>query len=79
MYLWDRFSRSLINQRQRYQADGIPAKDLTRTLIYAAMEMLLDHNGKPGRHCLLKAICETAANPIHRNNVFDEIVHLILT
>lgn len=79
MYLWDRFSRSLIDQRQRYEADRSLAKDLTRTLIYAALEMLLDRHGRPGRHCLLQAICETAEHPIDRNNVFDEILHLILT
>lgn len=79
MYLWNRFSRSLIEQRQHYVANGTVNRDLTRSLIYAALEMLLDRNGKPGRQCLLKAICEAVEHPIERNNVLDEVVHLILT
>lgn len=79
IYLWDRFSRSLIDQRRRYDADGTFTKDLTRSLVYAALEMFLDRKGKPGRQCLLKAMCEAAEHPIERINVFDEIAHLVLT
>lgn len=79
MFLWNRFSRSLIGQRQLYDRDGTFAKDLTRDLVYSAIEMFLDHKGKPGRQCMLKAICEAAEHPIERSNIFDEIVHLVLT
>lgn len=79
IFLWDRFSRSLIDQRRRFDTDGMYTKDLTRSLIYAALEMFLDRNGRPGRQCLLKAICEAAEHPIARTSVFDEIAHLVLT
>lgn len=79
IFLWDRFARSLVDQRRRYDADSIFGKDLTRTLVYAALEMFLDRQGKPGRKCLLKAICEAAEHPIAQNSIFDEIVHLVLT
>lgn len=79
IFLWDRFSRSLIDQRRRYDTDGMFVKDLTRSLVYAALEMFLDRQGKPGRQCLLKAICEVVEHPIERNGVFEEIVHLVLT
>lgn len=79
MYLWDRFSRSLIDQRQQFESDGTFTKDFTRSLLYTAVETFLERKGKPGRQCLLKAICNAAENPIERNNVFDEVVHLALT
>lgn len=79
MYIWQKFARSLVDQRRQYDADGMFVKDLTRSLVYAALEMFLDRKGKPGRKCLLKAICEAAEHPIERNSVFDVIVHLVLT
>lgn len=55
------------------------AKDLTRQLIYGAIEIFLNNKGKSGRQCLLKSICDAAEHPIIRGNIFDEIVHVILT
>lgn len=79
MFIWQKLARSLIDQRRQYDADGIFVKDLTRSLVYAALEMFLDRKGKPGRICLLKAICEAAEHPIKQNSIFDAIVHLVLT
>lgn len=78
-FLWNRFSRSLVNQRRQYDLDGSFKRDLTRELVYGAIELFLEHKGKPGRECLLKAICEAAEHPIQRTGVFEEIMHLILT
>lgn len=78
-YLWNVFSRSLVNQRRRFDVDGTYNNDGTRDIFYAAIEMFLNHRGKAGRDCLLKAICDIAAHPIEVKNIFDEIIHLILT
>lgn len=78
-FLWNRFARDLRTQKQLYDRQGVYLKDLTRELIYGAMELFLDSKGKPGRQCLLKSICDAAAHPIVRGGVFEEIVHLVLT
>jgi len=78
-YLWDRWARDLRTQKKLYDLEGAHSKDLTRELIYGAMELFWDSKGKPGRECLLKSICDVAGHPIHRGGVFEEIVHLILT
>lgn len=76
---WTSFSRSLIDQRRRYDAGELVFKDSTRNLIYGAVEMFMNGRGKPGRQCLLKAICQVAEHPIETTSVFDQIVHLVLT
>lgn len=76
---WDKFSRSLDDQRKKYDADGTFAQDGTRQFVYKALEIFMDRKGKNGKECLLKAICEAAVHPIHRGGVFDEVVHLVLT
>lgn len=78
-YLWQFFARDLQRQRQMYDENGVYFKDLTRQLIYGAMEIFYDSRGKPGRNCLLKSICDVAEHPIARDGIFEEIVHLVLT
>lgn len=78
-YLWNRFSRDLRTHKKLYDEQGVYTKDLTRELIYGAMELFWDTKGKPGRECLLKSICDAAEHPIQRGGVFEEIIHLILT
>lgn len=79
IFIWDRFTRDLREQRKSFETNGLHERDLTRDLIYGAIELYLDKSGKPGRECLLKAICDAAEHPIHCDGVFEEIVHLILT
>lgn len=78
-FLWTRFARDLRSQRKLYDQNGIYSKDLTRELVYGAMELFMEVKGKPGRECLLKSICDAAEHPIVHGSVFDEIVHLILS
>lgn len=78
-YLWNKIAGDLRKQRKLYDEQGIYTRDLTRDLIYGAMELFWDSRGKPGRECLLKSICDAAEHPIQRGGVFEEIVHLILT
>lgn len=79
IFLWDRFSRDLRDQRRKFDTTGVHQKDLTRELIYGAIEIFLDNKGKPGRQCLLKSICDAAEHPIVHGGIFEEIIHLILT
>lgn len=78
-FLWDRFSRNLREQRRQFDVNGIHAIDLTRELIYGAIELYLDGKTKAGRQCLLKSICDAAEHPIVHRGVFEQIIHLILT
>lgn len=78
-YLWHSFGRDLRHQRRMYDESGIHFQDMTRQLIYNAMEMFYDSRGKPGKQCLLKSICDAAEHPVVREGIFDEIIHLILT
>lgn len=79
-YLWQFFARDLRQQRQLYDQKNVHFKDLTRELIYEAMELFHNSKGKPGHQCLLKSICDLAAHPIVRSgSIFEEIIHLILT
>lgn len=77
--LWHSFTKDLRSQRKMYDEQGYFSRDVTRDLIYAAMELFLETKGKPGRQCVLKSICDAAEHPIERRGVFEEIVHLILT
>lgn len=78
-YLWQFFARDLRHQRRMYDEHEIYSKDLTRQLIYTAIEIFYDSRGKSGRKCLLKSICDAAEHPIARDGVFEEIAHLIFT
>lgn len=78
-YLWNFFSRHLRDQRKAFDATGFYQMDMTREVLYGAIEIFLDSKGKPGRQCLLKSICDAAEHPIVQGGIFEEIVHLILT
>lgn len=78
-YIWQVFARELRQQRKLHMESGIYVKDMTRQLIYGAMELFHETKGKPGRQCLLKSICDAAEHPIVRGGIFEEILHLILT
>lgn len=40
---------------------------------------MFNRNGKNGKHCLLRAICDAAKIPIKHVGLFDEIFHLFLS
>ena len=75
---WNLFSRSLIYQKHNYN-NGTYTPDNTRTFMYNVIEMIMNRKGIHGKQCLLKAICDAAHSPIQRINVFEEILHLLLT
>lgn len=79
MFLWTHWSRSLADQKRKFDTSGVFSKDSTRELIYDFLEIVLNQKGKAGRECVLKTICETAAHPLESRGVFDEIFHLIFT
>lgn len=62
-----------------YDTKGEHEKDVTRDLIYGAIEIYLNNQGKSGRQCLLKSICDAAEHLIYQGNIFDELIHLVLT
>lgn len=78
-YLWVKFAGDLRQQRKLSETQNEHGKDLTRELIYGALELFLESKQRPGRQCLLKAICEAAEHPMAQIGVFEEVVHLILT
>lgn len=53
---------------------------MNRYDLYRAFEMLLNHRGLDGRHCLLVAICEAASVPFQEGfNTLGDILHIFLT
>ncbi|XP_032671066.1 uncharacterized protein LOC116844060 isoform X2 [Odontomachus brunneus] len=58
-------------------------RDLELQDTYVAIEDLLNEHGwQDGRQCLLRTICELAETPFrrtHREDVLEEMIHLILT
>lgn len=76
---WDPFARDLRAKRMLYDTKGEHEKDVTRDLIYGAIEIYLNNQGKSGRQCLLKSICDAAEHLIYQGNIFDELIHLVLT
>lgn len=79
IYPWNKYSRSLIEQKENYIRNGSAAPDSTRLFIYNLIETVMNRRGIDGRDCLLKSICEAAHSPIESYSVFDEILHLVLT
>lgn len=78
-YIWNHWARSLVDQKRKFETNGILPMDPTRELIYNFLEITLNRKGKAGHECVLKTICETAAHPIERHTVVDEVFHLIFS
>lgn len=56
------------------------ARDITRQRVYSLIEDRLESEGLFGRPCLLRTICETAANPIFgHNGLIGDLLHIIFT
>lgn len=79
IYPWTRFSRSLIDQKERYFRNSTYTPDKTRRFMYNLIETIMNRRGIDGKECLLKSICEAAHSPIEKFGIFDEILHLLLT
>lgn len=78
-YIWNHWARSLVDQKQKFDVSGFLPKDSTRELIYNFLELAMNRKNKAGHECVLKTICETAAHPIERYSIFDEIFHLVFS
>lgn len=52
----------------------------TRWLMYDGLGRLLSSKGMPGRHCVLRGICEAAETKFtHYSGIFGELMHIIFT
>lgn len=43
------------------------------------VEMSLSREGKNGRECLLRTICEVAETPVHHNGLVGELIQIFFT
>uniref|UniRef100_A0A182S7Y4 Uncharacterized protein n=1 Tax=Anopheles maculatus TaxID=74869 RepID=A0A182S7Y4_9DIPT len=61
------------------QLDGYSAEQ-SRWTTYRAMEKLSENYGLPGRPCVLRSVCESAAAPFtHTGGIFAELLHIVFT
>ncbi|XP_052890738.1 uncharacterized protein LOC128298962 [Anopheles moucheti] len=61
------------------QLDGYSAEQ-SRWTTYKAMETLSANHGLPGRPCVLRSVCESAAAPFtHTGGIFAELLHIVFT
>uniref|UniRef100_A0A1I8JW85 Uncharacterized protein n=1 Tax=Anopheles quadriannulatus TaxID=34691 RepID=A0A1I8JW85_ANOQN len=61
------------------QLDGYSAEQ-SRWTTYKAMEKLSEGYGLPGRACVLRSVCESAAAPFtHTGGIFAELLHIVFT
>ncbi|XP_062558570.1 uncharacterized protein LOC134223438 [Armigeres subalbatus] len=52
----------------------------TRKKMYRTIENNLNRLGLNGKRCILRAICETADNPLHvHNGILGDLIHILLT
>ncbi|XP_050079193.1 uncharacterized protein LOC126566134 [Anopheles maculipalpis] len=52
----------------------------SRWTTYRAMEKLSENYGLPGRPCVLRSVCESAAAPFtHTGGIFAELLHIVFT
>ncbi|XP_048504848.1 uncharacterized protein LOC105686957 isoform X2 [Athalia rosae] len=55
-------------------------RSIDRRTIYEILQSKFESFGVNGRECLLRSICDTTRNPIHRNNgVLGDLMRIILT
>ncbi|XP_035900847.1 uncharacterized protein LOC118507017 [Anopheles stephensi] len=61
------------------QLEGYSAEQ-SRWTTYKAMEKLSESYGLPGRPCVLRSVCESAAAPFtHTGGIFAELLHIVFT
>uniref|UniRef100_A0A182P8X9 Uncharacterized protein n=1 Tax=Anopheles epiroticus TaxID=199890 RepID=A0A182P8X9_9DIPT len=59
------------------QLDGYSTEQ-SRWTTYRAMERLSESYGLPGRACVLRSVCESAAAPFtHTGGIFAELLHIV--
>nr|XP_029718400.1 uncharacterized protein LOC109425561 [Aedes albopictus] len=64
----------------RQMGENKPSASFTRKKIYRTIEMNLNRLGLNGKRCILRAICETADNPLYEHNgVLGDLIHILLT
>lgn len=53
--------------------------DSSRGIAYEVIEDLLGREGKNGRECMLRAICEVAETPVNHNGIVGELMQVFFT
>lgn len=53
--------------------------DSSRKIAYDLVESTLNREGKNGRECMLRAICEVAESPLSHNGLVGEVLQLFFT
>ncbi|XP_062559797.1 uncharacterized protein LOC134224458 [Armigeres subalbatus] len=54
-------------------------KDSSRLQLYRVLEHILDTQGKNGRNCIMRTICDLADTPLTHNGMVGELIDLIFT
>lgn len=57
--------------------DNIP--DSSRKIAYELIEEIINREGKDGRQCMLRAICEVAETPVNHNGIVGELMQVFFT
>ncbi|CRL08702.1 CLUMA_CG021269, isoform A [Clunio marinus] len=66
--------------RQRsLNGEFIFKSDSSRKIAYDIVEQVLTKEGRNGRECILRAICEVAETPVNHNGLIGELVQLFFT
>lgn len=71
---------SKVPARQRsLSGEPIFKPDSSRKIAYEIVEDILKREGKNGRECLLRTICEVAETPVKHNGLVGELLQLFFT
>lgn len=62
--------RSLIKNKDGFKGDS------SRKVAYKLVETVMNKEGKNGRQCLLRTICEVAETPLDHNGLIGELLHI---
>ncbi|XP_037920712.1 uncharacterized protein LOC119657740 [Hermetia illucens] len=78
IYWWDKWKgRTLRSMHEQFEKSGTYVPDESRLFIYSAMEAYMNQQGKNGRKCLCRSICENAQID-HPEGIFSEILYVLL-
>lgn len=71
------FDKFLINKKfsKRSNFDG----DKSRQYAYKIVENTLNNQGRNGKECILKSICQANETPLIHNGLIGELWHIFLT
>jgi hypothetical protein len=53
--------------------------DSSRKIAYEIVAEVLDREGKKGKECILRTICEVAETPVHHNGLVGELIQIFFT